>query len=281
MSGEDIDLAELLGPPPETENLVDEAPKRKRAPRGPRLTVNRNDGPSKALLERSRSYNIRASGETPNRGKPRKNSPERLTRLLNAASENGVANSACLRAGIGATTLKYWLQKSLEGVPGDGFDLILNENDENDESPISIRFHKAWSDALQKGAGRLETSVMKRAMGFREVLTHQGRVIYKQDPGLVALGFTGMDAYLLDEFGAPVPETVEKMDPDLAMYMLEHLMPEKYGKKSSVDVSVRGGVLVVGMRAATSEALNEIEEKYRKEGLPAVTFEEDDDDGVA
>jgi hypothetical protein len=32
------------------------------------------------------------------------------------------------------------------------------------------------------------------------------------------------------------------------------------------------------MRAATSEALNELEDQYRKEGRPAVTFEDEDDE---
>jgi hypothetical protein len=71
------------------------------------------------------------------------------------------------------------------------------------------------------------------------------------------------------------------MDPDLAMFILKSRKPQVYGAKASVDVNVKGGVLVVGMRAATSEALNELEDKYRKEGRPAVTFEEGDNDEAA
>lgn len=263
MSG-DIDLDDLLGPDPLAENLVDEAPKPKSRPMGEA---------SRALLGRSRSYDVR-------RAVPKKNSPERLSRLLNAVSENGVANSACLRAGISMSTLKYWLQKSLEGAPGDGFDITLSENDENDGGD-TIRFHDAWDFAMKSGVEAVEAAVMKRAIGYREVLTYQGRVIYKVDPTLIALGFEGMEAYLLDEFGAPVPETVEKMDPDLAMFILTHRKPEIYGKKASLDVNVRGGVLVVGARVATSEDLNLLEEDYRKNGRPSVTFEEGEDEEAA
>jgi hypothetical protein len=268
------DIEDLLGLAPEAENLVDAAPK-KRGPRGPRLTVNRNNGPSKALLERSRSYPSR-------RAAPKKNSPERLKRLLDALAENGVENSACLRAGVSLSTVKWWLQKSSEGVPGDGFDVVFGKDDEN-ESGDTVRFHDAWDIKMREGIDNLETVGMRRAMGYREVLTYQGRVIYQQDPDKLALGLTGIDAYLLDAFGAPVPETVERMDPDLLMYFLTHRKPEVYSKKSGIDINVgKGGVLVVGVRAATSEDLNEREERYRKEGRPAVTFDEgDDDDGVA
>lgn len=255
----DEDLTDLLGPEPEAEVLVDETPvEPKSRPMGEA---------SRALLERSRSYDVR-------RAIAKKNTPERLGRLLKAASENAVANSACLRAGISYSTLKYWLQKSSEGAPGDGFDIVLGENDETDNPDNTIRFHDAWDYAMQAGVANVEAVVMKRSIGYREVLTYQGRVIYKKDPRLTGLGLTPEEEYLLDEFGAPVPETVDKMDPDLAMFILTHRKPEVYGKKATIDMNVRGGVLVVGARAATSEALNVIEEEYRREGRPAVTFDE-------
>lgn len=264
MSRIEEDLSDLLGPEPVDPNaevLVDEAPKKKSDPMGKA---------SRALLERSRSYDVR-------RAVPKKNSPERLSRLLNAISENGVANSACLRAGLSMTTLKFWLQKSSEGRPGDGFDIQLGINDES-ETGDTVRFHDAWDLAMKSGVEAVEAAVMKRAVGYREVLTYQGRVIYQQNPVLVALGYTGMEAYLLDEFGAPVPETVEKMDPDLAMFILTHRKPEVYGKKASLDVNVRGGVLVVGVKVEAPEDLNLIEEEYRRVGTLPVTFDDSDED---
>lgn len=265
MSGNDIDdLEDLLGPEPVSDepDLVEaEVPAQR---------------PSLGLLQRSRSY--------PMPSKARKNTPERLNRILRYATEMPVDADVCRRSDISITTLKYWLQKSSEGAPGDGFDIVLGDADETGNEDNSIRFHDAYAAAFTAGVERVEAATMQRASGYLEVLTHQGRVQYRYDPQKQAasreLGIPeNVPAnYLLDEYGAPVPETVLKMDPDLAMFILKARKPQIYGAKASVDVNVKGGVLVVGMRAATSEALNQIEDKYRKEGRPSVVFEEGDDD---
>lgn len=259
MRGADIDLEEMLGPDPRAdavEVLVDDAPvKPKSRPMG---------AASRAELGRSRSITII----------PRKNTPERLKQILKCATEMPVANSICLRAGISATTLKLWLLRSKEGTPGDGFDIV--PDGPNDEQ-IPVRFHEAFDTAIEGGLQLVEQAGMQRAIGYREVLTFQGRVVYQKDWRLVELGFEGEAAYLRDEFGAPVPESVMKQSEDLIMFLMERRL-EKYKKNASVDVNVRGGVLVVGMRAATSEALNVLEEQYRREGRGAVTFEEGDED---
>lgn len=254
---DDDDLSDLLGPEP----AIAEAPEKpKSRPMGEA---------SRALLERSRSYDVMKAA--------RKNTPERLNRILNAARDMPVANSVCLRAGISYTTLKYWLQKSLEGAPGDGFDITLAEEADGDVE--TVRFHEAWDTALTAGVEKVEHTVMQRAMGYREVLTFQGRVIYQQDPALIALGFTGTEAYLLDKDGAPVPETVEKMDPDLAMFILKQRKPTVYGPKSTVDFNVKGGVLVVGTTIKNPEDLQKLEESYFSDGRPKqITFEDDGGD---
>jgi hypothetical protein len=269
MRGDDIDLDEMLGPAPitdEPENLVDAAP--------PGAIT-----PSKALLERSRSYPVQRAAK--------KNMPEKLKRALDYVAEIPVGADVARRMGISYTTLKYWLQKSFEGAPGDGFDIVLGDEDENGTDDNTVRFHDAWDTAMMAGVERVEVATIRRATGYDEVLTYQGKVQYKYDPEKLAiareLGLAEQvpENYLLDKFGAPVPETVYKMDPDLAMFILKSRKPQVYGAKASVDVNVKGGVLVVGMRAATSEALNELEGTYRKEGRPAVTFEEGDDDEAA
>lgn len=263
MSGED-DLSDLLGPEPLSEDTPIEEPV---------AIASRPMGEaSRALLERSRSYDLK-------RAVPKKNSPERLARLVSAIADLGVTSDACRRSGISVTTLKYWCQKSLEGAPGDGFDMVLGEDDEN-EGGNTIRFHDAWDLGMLAGVEKVEASVMRRAIGYREVLTYQGRVIYQKDPRLTGLGLPPEDEYLLDEFGAPVPETVEKMDPDLAMFILKQRKPKEYGPKASLDVNVKGGVLVVPMRTIVAADLNEIESNYRKEGRPQVSFIEGDEDPV-
>lgn len=247
MSGEVIDdLADLLGPEPAAPEPL---------PGG------------RALLKRSRSYDVARAA------KAKKFSQERLKRLLDACAEMPVANSACMRANVHMTTLKYWLQKSSEGKPGDGFDIDYGEGDDK----ISIRFHDAWDAAMVAGVEAVEAATIQRAKGYREVLTFQGRVKYQEDPKLLALGLTGAEAYLLDDFGAPIPETVLRQDPDLMMFILKARKPDVYGNKQQVDVTHRGGVLVVGMTAASPSDLNTIEADYRREGRPAVTFEESDE----
>ena len=272
MSSDDIDLDDLLGPEPITdtaENLVDAA-----------VPVSRPMGEaSRALLERSRSYPIQRAAK--------KNTPERLQRALAYVAEMPVGADVARRLGISYTTLKYWLQKSFEGAPGDGFDIKMGDDDENGTDDDTIRFHDAWDVAMLAGVEAVEAATIKRATGYDEVLTYQGKVQYRYDPQKLkdsrdlGLPENVPENYLLDKFGAPVPETVFKMDPDLAMFILKARKASVYGAKASVDVNVKGGVLVVGMRAATSEALNELENKYRKEGRPAVTFEESDDGEAA
>lgn len=263
MSG-DAELDELLGPDPVAEPeevLVDEP-----------VAITRSQG----VLARSRSY--------PTTYAPKKNKPERLKRALAYAAEMPVGADVARRLGISYTTLKYWLQKSVEGVAGDGFDVVMGDDDENGTEDNTVRFHEAWDIAMLAGVEAVEAATIKRATGYDEVLSYQGRVQYKYDPVKVAdateLGLPEYVPanYLTDQFGAPVPETVWKMDPDLAMFILKTRKPQVYGAKASLDVNVKGGVLVVPMRAVAAADLNEIESKYRKDGRPSVTFEEGDDE---
>jgi hypothetical protein len=268
MRGDDIDLDDMLGLPPEddaTEILVDAAPKSR--PMG---------AASRALVERSRSYPVNKVAK--------KNTPENLKRLLSYVAEMPVSSDAARRIGINYGTLKYWLQKSLEGRPGDGFDIVLGEGDETASEDDTMRFHEAWDLAKEVGMGLVERATIQRATGYFEPLTYQGRVKYKLDPDKMAIARLlgepedGPETYLLDQYGAPIPETVWKMDPDLAMFLLKSHFPTRYGNKASVDVSIRGGVLVIPMRAATPEALNVIEEEFRREDTPAVEFDEAEED---
>ncbi len=114
---------------------------------------------------------------------------------------------------------------------------------------------------------------------------YRGRIQYQLDPNkcdaLVALGLDiderDPNIWLRDQFGAPMPVTVEKQDAELAMFLLKQWKPERYGSKGTVDVNVKGGVLVVGMQAANPQELNALEDRYRREGRQAVTFEEGDE----
>lgn len=235
MADED-DLSDLMGPEPEAAPL-------------PVLT------PGREAFRRSRSLSL----------KPRKLSNERMLRVLTAISDMPVAADACMRAGMSVTTLKYWLTKSNDGAPGDGYDVIFDP----EEPEATRRFHEAWNDAMEMGLGRVESATTQRALGYLEPLTFQGRVTYKHDPDLVALfGYECQQTYMLDAMtGAPVPETVFKQDPDLMMFILKTRKADIYGNKQQIDVNHRGGVLVVAKVASTPQALVDMSKDFKAEAI--------------
>lgn len=248
---DDQDLLDLLGPEPEV------APAPEPAEPAP-LT------PGRALQRRSRSYQV----------KGKLNSPARLKLLLTAIGEMPVATDACKRAGISYSSLKYWLTKSSEGAPGDGFDVVLLPGEE------PVRFHEAWDHAMLYGVEKVEKAAIDKALGVLEPLTFQGRVIYKLDPDLLSLGLVGHEAYLRDANGQPVPETVLKQDPDLMQFILKARKPEVYGNKQQIDVNHRGGVLVVSAVATTSEALIENSKDFRANAVDAEFEDLSNEEGI-
>lgn len=260
---DDEDLSDLLGPEPEPTN----PPLDPGAAETPEPEVEFEELPAqlldfagrvaggRAALRRSRAIAL----------KPRKLSNERMIRVLTAITEMPVAADACMRAGISMTTLSYWKARSIEGVPGDGYDVVFDPDDPTE----TRRFHEAWDDAMAMGLGRVERATHQRALGYLEPQVYQGRVIYKHDPELVALfGYECQQTYLLNpRTGEPVPETVMKQDPDLMMFILKTRMKEVYGAKQEIDVNYRGGVLVVSQVAKTPQALIENQKDFRAEAV--------------
>lgn len=182
----------------------------------------------------------------------RKNSPERMTLLLNKLAEWPNVTKAVAFSGIVYSTLKYWLKKSATGQPGDGFDLeYANERK---------RFHEHYEDVLDGGVQRVDDAYMARALeGYYETLHHQGRVAYQYDQTLIDLGMSGPEAYLLDDNGKPVPESVHHQDPEVMLSVLKAWRREKYGQHDQLDVLHRGGVMVVTAPAKSSAELEQRE----------------------
>lgn len=179
----------------------------------------------------------------------KKNSPERLTKLLNYIVQFPQVKRACDMAGLSVTTLKYYLTKSEKGAPGDGFDLTYGEE--------TKRFHLHFADCRDAAVQMVEDAYMNRAVnGYYETLSDKGRVIYQIDPELSGLGLTGPDAYLLDADGKPIPERIEHQDPEVMEKVLRAYRRDRWGTHDKLDVNLRGGVMVVGVRAKSS---NEIE----------------------
>ena len=175
----------------------------------------------------------------------KKNSPERLTRLLNYIMQFPQINRACTMAGLSVTTLQLYLRKSERGQPGDGFDLTYGEE--------TKRFHLHFADCRDAAVQEVEDAYISYGLKHYEVLSDKGRVIYQIDPVLAGLGITGPDAYLLDDDNRPIPERIEKQDPDVLEKVLVAYRRDRWGHSDKLDVSVRGGVMVVGVRAKIKE----------------------------
>lgn len=205
-----------------------------------------------------------------------KKSQERMLLICKYMCDIPITAEACRNAGISITCLKNWLSKSNDGVPGDGFDLIVDDTMPPEEREF-VRFHEAYDNAMQWGLGRVEGAAFKLAMPHEEVLTYQGRVIYREDPQLVIEGKVGPAAWLRDDNGNPIPESIMKQDPDMLMFVLKARMPHVYGSKQIHDHTIRGGVLVVAAKAVTSEEVSVLEKKYRDQAID-VEFDEVGDD---
>ena len=155
--------------------------------------------------------------------------------LLDSLAEDAVLINATKKAGIHRRTPEYWLKGSAAGH--DGYDVEWRG--------VMMKFHEHYVSAMDEG-GDLEEVAVRMATGYDEILTYKGSVSYKIDPVLWSLGHRGPDAYLTDENGDPVPETVRKVDPKMLRWLLaQH--HNKYGKRPKTDVTHKGGVLVVGV----------------------------------
>ena len=164
-----------------------------------------------------------------------KRSPERMLIVLNSLTEVPIYALAAEMAGIHPKTLAYWIRRSEAG--DDGYDIEWQD--------VTGRFHELCKFAIDEAIQKLDDKMLQRALvGYEKVLTHRGRVIYKIDQGLAGLGYQGADAYLKDENGNPVPETVRKVDRKALRYIWER--SRTWGKHSKIDARREGGVLVIG-----------------------------------
>lgn len=177
----------------------------------------------------------------------RKYAPERLIKFLDILSTVGVITEAARQAGFSTTSAKYYMAKAENNDPG----FMLKWGD------IEGPFHELVKIALEMAVERVEANVYRRANGYQEVQTHQGRVQYEIDYEAIALGAEPgtWEAIKKDSKGKPIPVTVEKQSEDLQMFILKARRPDIYGNKSQVDMVMRGGVMIVNAPARTSDEL--------------------------
>jgi hypothetical protein len=167
----------------------------------------------------------------------RKRSPERMRLYLDSIADFPSNTLAAKKAGVNRRTPEYWLKCSKAG--NEGYDIEWRG--------VTANFHEHYTDAEAEGVGKLEeVAYQGSTKGYDVVLTYKGRVTYKEDPHLLSLGLRGPDAYLRDENGNLVPETVPRVDPKMTRWMLARRHPKIYGKESTIDKAPQGGVLVIG-----------------------------------
>ena len=163
-------------------------------------------------------------------------SPEIMRIVLNSLRKCPIRYLAALAAGIHPKTLAYWIRRSEAG--DDGYDIRWQG--------ITQRFHEHCESAIDEAHQQLEDEWLRRAIdGYEKVLTHRGRVVYKIDQELAARGFQGPDAYLRDENGKPVPETIHKEDTKAQLHVLKRHRPDTWAKRPKIDAPREGGVLVI------------------------------------
>ena len=174
----------------------------------------------------------------------RKRSPERMRLFLDSLAEDAVLIHATNKACIHRKTPEYWLKCSVAGH--DGYDVEWRG--------VTMKFHEHYISAMDEGGDQLKAFAFRVATtGYDEILTYKGRVSYKFDPVLLSLGRRGPDAYLKDENGNPVPETVPKCDLKMVRWLLERRLPDKYGKRPKTGVAHKTGVLVIGVPSKTEK----------------------------
>ena len=169
----------------------------------------------------------RSGGRQLKKHKPRKLSPATMRMILDGLAEHLVKGDAAAKAGISRKTLGYWLKHSEAGE--DVYDVEWRGE--------TAKFHEHCESAMGEAEDKVEAALLDFAMGG---------VVYKYDEFLLSLGYEGPDAYLRDENGDPVVETVRKAIPKMMRLYLERKRPERWGKHRKLDVPRNGGVLVVG-----------------------------------
>lgn len=169
-------------------------------------------------------------------------SPENLLIVLNSMVDNPKLSVAARKIGVSTMTIYRWLKMSRDGAP---------EFQDIEWCGERGSFHQFYEYAQHAQINEIEQTAKHNALGFDEVVTHDGAVQYQIDPKLVGMSdemledFGYPDRYLRNERGEVIPLTVKRKPSDaLVIKMLSAHKPELYGERSRVDVNMRvGGVL--------------------------------------
>jgi hypothetical protein len=133
---------------------------------------------------------------------------------------------------------------------------------------LVLPFHEHYKAAMDTGRAMPEVIVWHRALyGYDKILKFRGHVVYKIDPVLEARGLRGADAYLRDQTGHPIPETIPRIDKKAIKFLLQKYRPEKYGDHWKNDAPPqRESLLVIHL------PLERLKSENRATGAQGRTF---------
>jgi hypothetical protein len=157
----------------------------------------------------------------------RKRAPTRMLLILDSLAECPILSVAARKAGIHAKALAYWRKRSEAG--DDGYDVEWRGE--------TRKFHEHCQSAIEEAEDIPLDAAWDMAMGG---------VVYKYDELLLSLDYVGPDAYLRDENGDPVVETVREPNPTMLRFYLECKRPKEFGKRRKIDIPRNRSVLVIG-----------------------------------
>jgi hypothetical protein len=150
-----------------------------------------------------------------------KRSPERLLIILESLREKPCLMTACRKARMHPNTLYYWLKRSAAGAVGYDLEWL----------GWSGKLHEHYEAAMEDGRESIQLILWERGfVGYDKILTYRGHVTYQVDPVLWSRGLRGSDAYLRDQNGAPIPETVRRFDRKARRLFLKRRYPEQLTK---------------------------------------------------
>ena len=157
----------------------------------------------------------------------RKRTPACMLLFLDILAECRVLSVAARKAGIHPKTPAYWCKRSAAGDAG----YYVEWRGE------TRRFHEHCQSAIEEAEDIPIDAAWDMAMGG---------VVYKYDELLLSLDYVGHDAYLRDENGAPVVETVREKNPKMLRLYLAWRLPDEFGKRRKIDIPRNCSVLVIG-----------------------------------
>ncbi len=187
-----------------------------------------------------------------------KKSPEFFCQLLTVLQGTVKNAETCRIMGVTEQSFYYWQTESKKSAErGDSPSVYFFEWNGSERW-----LHEHIRACITVSIEAIEAAARGRALhGTTTTAKFQGKTVYKTNPDLEQLGFTGPDAYYRDANGQPIAEEVwSPPSTDLVLAVLA-AHSKRYRKQSQVSIDmqarVSGGVMVVGGSKPIQQAITQ------------------------